>query len=313
MISQLCGLLGHTKQAYYQRIQYEEQKAFDTYLLKELVIKARLVWKRGSGRNLFTYMQRSFKEHQIKIGRDKFFEFLRENGLLIMRKSRQAVTTNSYHFYHRYPNLIKEKVALKSNEIWVCDITYIWIVEKENFGYLSIITDLYSHRIMGYCLHATLKAIGPLTALKMAIKVAGKNSVKKCIHHSDRGIQYCCNEYISAINKYGLIPSMTENGDPLENPVAERINGILKHEFSNEKEMQFESMAIAKKQMDTFVQFYNTQRPHGSIERLTPIEAYSLERELKKTWKNYKKLKWEREKTEKTAEKGDLERHMTTK
>lgn len=299
-------MLGNTKQAYYQRIQYEEQKAFDTYLLKALVNKARIIWKKGSGRNLFAYMQCDFKEHQIKIGRDKFFEFLRENGLLTERKSRRAVCTNSYHFYHKYPNLIKDKRAGKANEIWVCDITYIWMVETENFGYLSLITDLYSHRIMGYCLFATLEALGPLKALKMAVQIAGENNVKGCIHHSDRGIQYCCHEYIKEINKKGILPSMTQNGDPLENAVAERVNGILKQEFTDDKEMQFDTMLIAQKQIKTFVEFYNNQRPHGSIERMTPFEAYSLERELKKTWKNYRKLKWEKIKAQKSMEEGDL-------
>lgn len=298
-------MLGYSKQAYYQRIKYQQQEALDRSLVISLVQEARVCWKKGSGRNLYCYLREDFRKHRLKIGRDKFFDILRENGLQIHRRRHRVKTTDSNHPYYKYPNLIKELIPLKANEIWVSDITYVWIKEQNSYGYLSLVTDLYSHRIMGYHLHNSLKAEGPLKALEMAVKTAGKANVRGCIHHSDRGIQYCCHAYVAKIKGLGIMPSMTEQGDPKENAVAERVNGIIKNEFTTDVEMCFATFEESTKQLKLFIDFYNNKRPHGSIDRLTPLKAYSMEGELKRTWKNYSLLKWLRKK----SEVGDLGRN----
>jgi transposase InsO family protein len=290
-VKELCQLLGYSKQAYYQQIRYQEQQAFDEYLIIELIHRKRIIWKKGSGRNLLAALKEDFSNHDISIGRDKFFDLLRRHGLLTVRKSYKAITTMSYHHYHKYTNLIKDKVPLKSNEIWVSDITYIWLSGVECFAYLSLITDLYSHRIMGYFLSETLRADGPLNALKTAVEYAGASKVEGCIHHSDRGVQYCCHDYIRELSANKFKISMTQSGNPLENAVAERVNGIVKYEFSDNRQLTFADFKTAQNQIPGVINFYNEQRPHSSIERLTPNVAYAMEGELKRCWKNYNKKK----------------------
>lgn len=306
-------MLGYSKQAYYQRIKYQQQDALDRSLVTSLVVQARELWKKGSGRNLYSYLQEDFHKHRVKIGRDKFFDILRENGLLVHRRRRGYKTTDSNHPYFKYPNLIKDKIPLKANEIWVSDMTYVWIRDQNCYGYLSLVTDLYSRRIMGYHMLESLKAEGPLKALEMAVKTAGKANVHNCIHHSDRGIQYCCNAYVAKMNSLEMVPGMTQQGDPKENAVAERVNGIIKNEFTSDTEMSFATFEESRKQLRLFIDFYNNKRPHGSINRLTPLKAYAMEGELNRTWKNYSVLKWLREKSEAKSEGGNYEGIQTLK
>ena len=229
-----------------------------------------------------------FKEHNISIGRDKFFNILRENHLFIHRKKYRAVTTNSYHHYHKYKNLIKDKIPMKANEIWVSDITYIWLTDEERFCYLFLITDMYSRKIIGYCVHETLKATGAVKALSM-VMTQSKSTYKNCIHHSDRGIQYCCDLYTKKLGDNGIVISMTEDSEPTDNAIAERVNRTIKEEFTTEKEISFKNYSEAKKQLKKFIEFYNKQRPHSSVGWLTPNDAHAREGVLKKYWKTYKK------------------------
>ena len=270
-------------------MHYCEEKAFDEYLIVGLIKKKRETWKKGSGRNLLKALKRDFSEHNIRIGRDKFFDILRRNGLLMRCKKRKVKTTDSYHRYHKYPNIIKGKLPLKANEIWVSDITYIWLSEPDCFCYLFLITDLYSRKIIGYCVHATLEATGALNSLQMALRHTSAQRESGCIHHSDRGIQYCCDAYVQKLQQNCFQISMTEQSDPLENAVAERINKTIKEEFTDEKEISFPTLAKAKESIARFIDFYNHQRPHRSIDWLTPAEAYYTEGELKRHWKVYKK------------------------
>jgi len=279
-------MLGYTKQAYYKRQTQMEEKRMNEELVLELIKEKRKTWKKGSGRNLLAALQSEFKSHSIKIGRDKFFDLLRENSLLKSNKRRSVRTTFSYHHFHKYPNIIKGQVPLKSGEIIVSDITYIWINDIENFAYLFLITDLYSRKIIGYCLSETLKASSAIKALKMAIK---QIDCEGSIHHSDRGIQYCCHKYTRMLLKNKMFISMTENGDPLENAVAERINKTIKEEFTDEKTLSFESFNQGLKEIQKIVIFYNEERPHRSIEMLTPSQAFCMTGELKRQWKNYYK------------------------
>ena len=207
--------------------------------------------------------------------------------MLIRYKKRRITTTDSYHRYHKYPNLIKDLKPVKANEIWVSDITYLWLSNTDGFCYLFLITDLYSRKIIGYCVHATLQAKGAVKSLQMALQNTKAAAVKGCIHHSDRGIQYCCDAYTELLSKKGIVISMTEQSDPLENAVAERINKTIKEEFTDQKELSFTSIEAAKRAIKKFIDFYNSQRPHRSIDWLTPNEAYLREGELKRHWKMY--------------------------
>lgn len=286
-IKEVCGLLGYTKQAYYKRMNQVHQNRYREDLVVSLIRKKRKLWKRGSGRNLLESLQEEFRKHNIKIGRDKFYEILRRNGLLQTRKLRKAKTTYSYHHFHKYPNLIKGIEPLAPNQIIVSDITYIWLKNTENYCYLFLTTDMYSRKILGYCISENLKASSALETIKMAVRSIG--SSKNCIHHSDRGIQYCCTAYTEYLKRTGIKISMTENGDPLENPIAERINRTIKEEFTTEKTLSFTNFEEAQREISQIIKFYNEDRPHRSIEMLTPNKAYRLEGKLKRKWKTYYK------------------------
>jgi len=262
-----------------------EANKLNEQLIIELIMKKRKVWKKGSGRNLLESLQRDFQEHSIKIGRDKFYDLLRENGLLMKNKKRKIKTTYSYHHFHKYPNIVKDFIPRKAGELIVSDITYIWIKDIENFAYLFLITDVYSRKIIGYCMSETLKAESAIKALKMALKQIPVTD--SCIHHSDRGIQYCCHEYTALLKQNNMMVSMTENGDPRENAIAERVNKTIKEEFTDEKTLSFKTFAQGKREMPHFVRFYNEERPHRSIDMHTPSEAYNMSGELKRRWKSY--------------------------
>lgn len=257
-----------------------------------LVKEKREIWKQGSGRNLHKCLENDLNRHQIKIGRDKFFDFLREHQLLIKPKRFRAKTTFSYHHFNRYDYLIKDQIPIRANEIWVSDITYIWLKALDKFCYLSIITDLYSRKIVGYCVHEDLSVKGCEEALKMALKQR-KSKTLPLIHHSDRGVQYCSHSYVRLLNTNNISISMTQTGDPLENAVAERINKTIKEEFTDERQLSFSSLKEAKKELKRYIDFYNSVRPHRSIEMLTPAEAHLKTGVLERKWKSYYKKKRE--------------------
>ena len=229
-------------------------------------------------------MQDFAKEHQLNLGRDALFDLLREHHLLIRSRKRNVQTTFSRHRFKKYKNLVRDFVPLAPNLLWVSDITYI--VVADGFGYLSLITDAYSRKIVGYYLSKTLEASGSINALLMAL--TGCEDVANLMHHSDRGVQYCCYDYVKILTDKSIKISMTENGDPLENAIAERVNGILKCELLQEKYKSFED---AKNSIEKAGNIYNTLRPHSSCDMLTPIEAHKKHGALKRHWKNYYKKK----------------------
>lgn len=284
-IDYLCELLGYSKQAYYKRIRNQEKENFEEALIVEMIKEKRKLWKKGSGRNLHASLNEEFATHNIKMGRDKFYELLRRNKLLNERKRYKTRTTFSYHYYHKYPNLIKDMEVTRPNQVVVSDITYVWLRGTENFSYLYLITDMYSRKILGYYLSEDLKTKSAIIALKMAID----NMIKTegCIHHSDRGIQYCSHKYIEILSKKKIKISMTEKGDPLENPIAERINRTIKEEFTEQRHLSFENITEGRTRIPEWINFYNEERPHRSIEMLTPSKAYHLNGKLKRKWKNY--------------------------
>ena len=284
----MCQQFGYSKQAYYKHVNHIEKNAVVEDVVVGLIKKKREIWKRGSGRNLHQSLKKEFKEHQIKLGRDKFFDVLRQNGLLVKPKRIRAKTTCSYHHFNKYKNLIEAASTERCNEIWVSDITYIWLKEQDKFCYLNLITDLHSRKIVGHCVYEDLSVKGSIIALQEALKQR-KDKTLSLIHHSDRGVQYCCHAYVKLLQINKVQISMTQSGDPLENAVAERINRTIKEEFTNDREMHFSSIRLAKTSIKNFVNFYNEKRPHRSVNWHTPNEAHIIKGSIKRAWKNYYK------------------------
>jgi len=274
-------LLGYSRQSYYQGIDYIHQKAYESDVIIEEVLRYRKHQKRMGTRKLLDEMKVFLTNHHFKIGRDAMFDLLAERGLLVTkRKRRGPVTTLSKHRFRKYPNIVRDFIPTAPNQLWVSDITYIHLAE--GFAYLSLITDAYSRKIVGFCLSRDLSSRGPLNALKMALS----NNLQRdgLIHHSDRGVQYCCDEYVKLLEHHEVKISMTEKGDPLENALAERVNGILKQELLEEAFPDFET---AQREVAIACSTYNHLRPHGSIDNLKPAQAHQLSGTIKKRWTNY--------------------------
>ena len=238
--------------------------------------------RRLGTRKLYHMMSGFFSEHKIEIGRDRFFDLLREEHLLIRRRRSRRPRTTVSCWWRRYPNLVRGTRPRSSGEVWVSDITYVRI--GEGFGYLSLVNDAYSRKIMGHHLGRDLSARGCCLALKAALRDGEGGPL---IHHSDRGVQYSSAEYRKLLGKRARI-SMTEKGDPLENAIAERVNGIVKEELLDER---FSTFREARKMIDEAVRIYNHLRPHLSIDMLTPSEAHRRTGELRRRWKSYYSLK----------------------
>jgi putative transposase len=274
-------LLGYSRQAYYQQKKQSEKESLQHDLLINEVFKIRKIQKRLGGRKLFHMLERFILEHHISIGRDAFFDLLSERKLLVRkRKRRKPITTFSDHWMRKHPNLIEGFYPTAPNQLWVSDITFIVLVNC--FAYLSLITDAYSRKIVGFYLSMDLSAEGCIKALNMALN--NNPVLGKLIHHSDRGSQYCCSDYVKILNDIYIKISMTQNGDPKENAIAERVNGILKDELLDKVYLDYKQ---AVKGVAVAISTYNHQRPHGSIDYLTPYEAHFRSGELKRRWKNY--------------------------
>ncbi len=230
-------------------------------------------------RKLYYLIKDELINQNIKLGRDVLFNFLRAEHLLIKPKRSYVKTTNSKHWMKKYPNLMKEMEVTKPEQLWVSDITYIQTTGGHN--YLSLVTDAYSKKIMGYELLDNLTTAGPLKALESALKSRKYNH--DLVHHSDRGLQYCSAEYVKKLNDNNVKISMTENGDPYENAIAERINGILKHEFliKDGFNNHLEAVDVIKESID----IYNNERPHSSCYLLTPNQTHLQQKLTIKKWK----------------------------
>ncbi|PZR01176.1 MAG: IS3 family transposase [Flavobacterium psychrophilum] len=220
--------------------------------------------------------------HGIEVGRDYLFDLLERHKLLIRQRKRKVITTDSRHWMHKYENLIKDLDCHRPEQIWVSDITYIRIINQ--WGYLSLITDAYSRKIMGYCLRTDMSASGCQEALQMAIGNR-RYTDQPLIHHSDRGSQYCSADYVTILKQNNISISMTQNGDPYENALAERMNGIIKTEFNLYSSVYgFEQTYQIVRDS---IRAYNELRPHSSCDFLTPEQAHQLQGALKKRWKSY--------------------------
>ncbi len=275
---------GISKQAYYKRLEtYKIKEVQEEILIKLVKDLRKKIGQKTGGLKLHSELKTQMKTQHIKIGRDKFFAFLRANNLLVPKHRNYHTTTDSNHRFHKYKNLITNKVPTRPEQLWVCDITYI----KTDNGhyYLAIVTDAYSKQIMGYKIANHMKASLCVDALKMAIKNR-KYPNKKTIHHSDRGFQYCSKEYVDYAEKNGMIMSMTEQYDPYENAIAERINRTLKYEYGLKQTIK--NFKLAQKMVNQAVYIYNNLRPHLSLELRKPCEVH-----IKPTvpYKSYKRNK----------------------
>lgn len=261
---EVCSEFQLNRDAYYKFSKcYKKQQVTDNKVIK-LVKQSRKTLPREGTRKLCKSLSDDFKKLNIKIGRDQLFNVLRANNMLIKRKKYSCRTTNSYHRFYKYQNIIKDLEITRPNQVWASDITYIRTVK--GFCYLALITDMYSRKIVGFDLSDTLELSGCLKAFKKAV-YHNKNT-KGLIHHSDRGIQYCSNVYTDELKRKGLEISMTEETHCYENAMAERVNGILKDEFYLDQ--TFTSMTQAKVATKNAIKLYNSKRLHLSLDFKTP-------------------------------------------
>jgi transposase InsO family protein len=280
-IAVLCRLFGKTRHAYYDCLWRKESSLVKEDIILQEVLSIRKDLPRLGTRKLHYVLQNKLASHQITFGRDYLFDLLSEHKLLIRQRKRKAITTDSRHWMRKYSNLVKGLVITRPEQVWVSDITYIRLTNQ--WGYLSLITDAYSRKIMGYNFRQDLAAEGCINALKMALNTRLYN--ESIIHHSDRGSQYCSHNYIDLLLKNNIAISMTENGDPYENALAERVNGIIKTEFNlYSSSLGFDQ---TEHQVSKSIKSYNELRPHASCDYLTPNRAHLQAEKLNKRWKNY--------------------------
>ena len=278
-ITAVCCQLGYSKQAYYKAKKARESGRCHRAEVLERVLSIRRQMPRLGVRKLYHLLEPSFQKEKIPIGRDRLFKWLRESNLLVSRKKRYVKTTDSRHWMRRYPNLIEGVIPDHPEQHWVADITYI--TTRQGFSFLHLLTDAYSKKIMGYELCNDLLASSTLKALQMALTNRQYNSL--ITHHSDRGLQYSSMTYLEQLKLAGIQVSMTQDGSPYDNAVAERINGILKDEFGLDG--VFDDFEQLKKQTRQSIENYNVKRPHLSCSFLTPQQMHNQKAIKVKTWR----------------------------
>jgi len=275
-------VFGISKQAYYQRMEADKQKEKVQGIVLNKVAEIRKKKPQTGTRKLLEELQPTLHENSIKMGRDALFDFLRYKGLLVRKTKRFHITTDSNHFYYTSPNLLKDMEITHAEQVFVNDITYI----KTDAGhaYLALVTDAYSKKIMGWSFDDNMK----VSMVKQALTMAHNNCIfnhDTIIHHSDRGKQYCCPDYTEFSGKKGFVMSTTQQSDPYENAIAERINGILKYEFGLRKTIA--TVEIARKMIKEAVAIYNNDRLHWSLDLKTPQRVHNDYNQQK--YKSYKR------------------------
>ncbi|MDA9339617.1 IS3 family transposase [Polaribacter sp.] len=261
---------GLNRNAYYKYKKRADKRLILEQQIINIVRKRRKSLPREGVRKLIRSLEKEFINADIKVGRDTLFKVLRKHNMLTLRKKSGARTTNSYHRFYKYNNIIKDLKVTRSNQVWASDITYIRTVK--GFCYLALITDMYSRKIVGYDLSDSLELKGCVRALNKAVYQA--KNIKGLIHHSDRGIQYCSNVYTQILKRKRIDISMTEENHCYENAMAERVNGILKDEFYLDQ--TFENVAHAKRAAKSAINLYNEVRLHLSLDYKTPNMVYKL-------------------------------------
>ena len=278
--------IGITKQAYYQWLKADKIKDIQNNKVIDWVMEIRKRMPGTGTRKLFDLLQTKFAENDIKIGRDALFDLLRYRGLFIRRTKRFHITTDSKHFFYKSPNLLYDMIISHAEQVFVADITYI--KTDEGHCYLALVTDAYSRKIMGWSLENNMR----VEMVKNALDMAHKNCIfnhKSIIHHSDRGIQYCCPDHSEFAESKGFILSTTQQYDPYENAIAERINGILKYEFGLKQTIK--SLAVAQAMTKQAVEIYNNERTHWSLDLQTPQSVHlQYDKQKNKSYKKPKKV-----------------------
>lgn len=267
-VGETCAYFGLQRDAWYK---YQKRARYRNSMknkVVELVKEERKDQPRVGTRKLYEALRPSLEAAHIKVGRDSLFDILREHNMLVRRKKASCKTTNSYHHFHKYGNLVKDMEITAPNQVWVADITYIRTVK--GFCYLALLTDLFSRKIVGYNISDTLELTGCLRALKQALGQA--RPAAGLVHHSDRGIQYCSNQYVNELKKHKVEISMTEENHCYENAVAERVNGILKDEFYLDQ--CFFDTEKAKLATKSAIKLYNNKRLHLSLGYKTPNKVF---------------------------------------
>ena len=286
----LCGLFGKTRHAYYDHLWRSQNGSMKEEIILQLVYEIRSSLPRLGTRKMLYLLSPKLDSHGITAGRDYLFDLFDAHKLLIRQRRKKVFTTDSRHWMHKYSNLSKELDIVRPEQLWVSDMTYIRVMNQ--WGYLSLITDAFSRKIMGYCFRSDMLALGPIDALQMALDNRSYSG-QTLIHHSDRGSQYCSKDYVDLLSAEQISISMTERGDPYENALAERMNGILKGEFNLYSSSSNFEQTYGK--ITSSINAYNGLRPHGSCDYLTPSQAHQQGNVLKKRWKSYQS-KWQKEK-----------------
>lgn len=268
-MSRICARLNKTRAAYYKHLKVSSGNLLQEELLGELTREKRKSMPRLGGKKTYLEIKEELNALGIRLGRDKYFNWLRRANLLIKPKRRYTKTTQSLHRFRKHQNLIKGLDISHPDQLWVSDITYLRLAK--GFCYLALITDVYSRKVIGYDVRDTLELEGALNALKMALK--RKRANKQTIHHSDRGIQYCSDKYTQKLQAHQIQISMGEAGNCYENALAERVNGILKSEFN--LDATFQDLAKAQKSVHQAIHAYNSLRPHMAIQMRKPNELYA--------------------------------------
>lgn len=272
-LSGICRLFGMNRQVYYRAVNSLRSKKIIAQKVVSLVLEVRMRMPRLGTRKLYCKLYQELQE--LGVGRDRLFRIMKANHLDIEPKRQYHITTDSHHRFRKHKNLVEHLQVERPEQIWVADITYIGT--RQNPMYLSLITDVYSKRIMGYDVSESLHATGAVRAMGLALKNRDFKN-EKLIHHSDRGLQYCCDDYQELLMENKVLCSMTEKYDPYQNAVAERVNGILKQEFIGG--IQITDIQLMKKLIEQSIDIYNKERPHWSCHMNTPNQMHQ-QREIK--------------------------------
>ena len=271
-VEQICGLFGKTRQSWYERTWRHADQQLQDELVLHWVREIRGTLPRVGCIKLHRMLGNRMEEHGIHLGRDGFFTLLRDHDLLIRVRKKYVHTTDSRHRYKKLPNVLQEITVHQPEQVWVSDITYLRTVN--GFIYLFLVTDAWSRKIMGYHVSQRLKANGCIIALNKALQA--RNYPKRpLMHHSDRGVQYCCDDYVELLQRNKITISMTESGSPYDNAIAERINGILKQEF--DLDITFSSYGHAVGPVMQAIHSYNNIRPHFSCDLKTPAFVHMVQ------------------------------------
>lgn len=291
----LCSYFGYSRAAYYKAQEEKFRQVEQTDTVLSLVHRERHSQPRLAADKVLRLIHGELAARSIKMGRDKFYTLLRAHGMLLEKKAKGPRTTDSDHSYRRYTNLLTNREITATNQVWVCDITYVAV--GSSWMYLCLIMDAYSRKIVGSCLHDTLEMMGCRSALKQALATLPKGfDHRQLIHHSDHGVQYCCHAYRSILHKHKIQISMAAVGDCYENAQAERLNGILKQEYA--LGLRIPTRETAYKMVAQAIKLYNSRRPHRALEMSTPDQVH-----LGKLVKV--RMHWPKKKTRQVASQAD--------